>query len=321
MLCLACSLLAGAQVVAGPAAAEGAERPGVRTKLAGVTTIAGATIGAIDVHVPRRVTLDGGHTLHRLAGPNDDVRFVQRGSAPYFGFALIEDPYPEVRREGRFLVGGQFGLCGRARCVARDTYNDYWSTGTDGGRSVLEPGDYTLLLMTEAPVEIRLRLHGLRGRTVVRPAPDDFAVIEAPAPSSTAAGAGELWWGGTSAYGGQVGFSLSLAAAEAPEFAGGEFGICQYNVLEPPPKEAGYGPHCQALSGVVTTGGHYAYDPTGEDERFAFSTSIGYNANENSVGVPNLDGDHGIGVWANVGSKLSYLRFANVFVAIDAIDP
>ncbi len=288
--------------------------------LAETTTIVGSTPGAIDVRVPERVTLDGSHGLHRLKGPNGDVKFVDPGSTPYFGFALVEDPYPEVRREGRFLVGGQFALCGRARCRAADTYNDYWSTGTQRGRSVLEPGNYSLLLMTEEHVEIRLRLEGLDGRTTVRPVASDFAVIESPAVTSTTVGPQELWWGGTSAYGGQVGFSLTMAVAGAPEFAGGDFGICQYNVLEPPPKEVGYGPHCQAMSGSVTTGAHYAFEPTGEDETLAFSTSIGYNANENSIGIPNVDGDHGIGVWANVKSKLSYLRFANVFVALDSID-
>ncbi|HEX2196292.1 MAG TPA: hypothetical protein VHJ76_05135 [Actinomycetota bacterium] len=320
MLCLACSLVAAAQLTVNPPVADAAERATPRVTLAGTTTILGSTTGAIDVHLPKRVTLDGAHALHRPTGPNEDVRFVERGSGPYFGFALVEDPYPEVRREGRFLVGGQFALCDRPRCSTADTYNDYWSTGTEGGRSVLEPGDYKLLLVAEGPVEIKLKLTGLRGRTTVRPAPDDFAAIESPVPASTAVGGGELWWGGTSAYGGQVGFSISLAAAAAPEFAGGEFGICQYNVLEPPPKEVGYGPHCQAVSGVVTTGAHYTWEATGEDEELVFSTSIGYNANENSVGVPNLDGDHGIGVWANVKSKLSYLRFANVFVALDDID-
>lgn len=318
-LCLVSIVVAAAPLFAYPARANDVASP-ARVTLAGTTTILGSTTGAIHVRVPQRVTLDGSHALHRLQGPNSDVRFVDRGSSPYFGFALVEDPYPEVRREGRFLIGGQFALCRRAQCSAVNTYNDYWSTGSQGEQSVLEPGDYTLLLMTEEPVEIRIRLHGLRGRTTVRPIPDDFAVIESPVVTSRAAGSGELWWGGTSAYGGQVGFSVSLAAAVAPEFAGGELGICQYNVLEPPPKEVGYGPHCQAIAGAITTGAHYAFEPTGDDETLVLSTSIGYNANENSVGIPNLDGDHGIGVWANVKSKLSSLRFANVFVALDDID-
>lgn len=320
ILALVSGLIAAAHIGADAGAAGAAAGPPSRVTLAGTTTILGSTTGGIDVHVPKRVTIDGRHALHRLAGPNRDVAFVERGDGPYFGFALIEDPYPEVRREGRFLIGGQFALCDRPPCTAADTFNDYWSTGTNGGRSVLEPGDYKLLLIAEDPVEIKVRFAGLRGKTTVRPAPDDFAAIESPVPAGTAVGDGELWWGGTSAYGGQVGFSISMAVAAAPEFAGGEFGICQYNVLEPPPREVGYGPHCQAAAGVLTTGAHYAWEATGEDEQLVFSTSIGYNANENTVGVPNLDGDHGIGVWGNVKSKLSYLRFANAFVAIDAID-
>ncbi len=267
------------------------------------------------------MTLGEDYALHEPAGPNRDVRFVTRGKGTYFGFALVEDPYPEARRYGRFLTGGQFALCDGPPCGAADTYNDYWGTSSEKGHLVVKPGDYKLLLITEGdPVAIELRLHGLRGRTTVRPSPDDFATIETPSVSTTTVGENELWSGGTTSYGGQVGFSLSLGVAHAPEFAGGEFGICQYNVLEPPPREVGYGPHCQALAGALTTGAHYTMEETGEDEHFVFSTSVGYNANENSIGIPNLDGDHGIGIWANVKSKLSYLRFASVFVAIDAID-
>lgn len=318
---LACCLVAASQLVVQVPAARGAASGAARrVTLAGTTTIVGSTTGAMRVRVPSRVTLDGRHKLHALGGPNRDMRFEQRGNSPYFGFALVEDPYPEARRYGYFLAGGQFALCERPPCRAADTYNDSWATLHEDGKAVLEPGDYTLLLIGEGPMRVKLRLRGLEGAKTVRPPADDFAVIETPATAGTAFGSGELWWGGSEAFGGQVGFSFSLAAARAPDFAGGEFGICQYNALEPPPDDVAYGRHCHAAVEALGSGASYSFDPTGKDENLVFSTSLGYNANENSVGTPNLEGDHGIGVWADVKSPLDYLRFATVFVAIDEID-
>lgn len=317
---LGVTTLALGLVVAQPVGAAPPEAARGRVPLAGTTRIVAGESGSIPVRVPKKITLDARRRDHDPAGPNPDVRYATRGTGTYFGFALVEDPYPEVRRPGRFLMGGQFSLCERPPCTRADILNDYWSTDAEEGRVVIEAGNYTLLVMSDGgPVDITLTLRGLRGNTTVHPAPDDIADIKSPPLRSWSAGGSQLWWGGAESYGGQVGFSSSVVTATAPRFAGGEFGICQYNAADPPPDDVAYGPHCGAAVEALGSSGHYRLAPTGKDEDIVLSTSLGYNANEHSVGTPNLSGRHGLGLWAKVESELTSLRFATLFVAIDNI--
>lgn len=314
-IALAAALGAGMLPGIQPASAA----PTSRVALARLTRIVAAGSGTVDVSVPDRVTISAKETLHDTAGPNRDIRFTGRAGGTFRGFALVEDPYPEVRREGRFLMSGQFAMCDARPCGSARTYNYLLSTGLEKGKAVLEPGDYTLVVVSDGgPVDISLTLTGLAGRTTVRPVEGDVAEVSSPELSAREVGPTELWWGGEAVYGGQVGFSASVVAADAREFAGGEFGVCQYNAADPPPDEIAYGPHCQTAVEALGSGASFAFDPTGEDEEIVLATSFGYNANESSVGTPNLNGRHGLGVWANVKSNLAGLRFASVFVAIDS---
>lgn len=309
--CVVATVLIGVQ----PASAA----PTSRVALARLTRIIGTGSGTIDVTVPERVTISAKETLHDIAGPNRDIRFAGRGNGIFRGFAFVQDPYPEVRHPGRFLMSGQFATCDAPPCDVARTYNYLLSTGFEDGKAVLEPGDYTLVVVSDGgPVDISLRLGGLTGRTTARSVKSDVAAVSSPAVGQTDLGPAQLWSGGETVYGGQVGFSASVVAADAPDFGGGEFGVCQYNAADPPPEEIAYGPHCQTAVETLGSGASFAFDPTGEDEEIVLATSFGYNANENTVGTPNLNGQHGLGVWANVKSKLADLRIASVFVAIDS---
>jgi hypothetical protein len=293
--------------------------PTLRVALARLTRIIGTGTGTIDVSVPERVTISAKETLHDSAGPNRDIRFAGQSNGIVRGFALVEDPYPEVRREGRFLMSGQFATCDEPPCDVAHTYNYVMSTGFEDGKAVVEPGDYTLVVISDGgPVDISLTLRGLTGRTTVRPARGDAAAVSSPELTFREAGPTQVWSGGETVYGGQVGFSVSVVAGDARKFEGGEFGVCQYNAADPPPDEIAYGPHCQAAVAALGSGASFAFDATGEDEEIVLTTSFGYNANENTVGTPNLNGQHGLGVWAKVKSKLADLRIASVFVAIDS---
>lgn len=164
--------------------------------LAGTTSIKGAKASVARVHLPA----DAWVRVRPPAGspegaPIPGIRI--EGSGRIAGFYLTE-PNPDFG--STYLAAFQFRFDDRS-------YEYVYSSGFDaatGGEHEhpdaieLPAGDYLLHLVSEgAPVEVRLELEGLRGKTTIRPsAPAGSGFSMPDAENSTSVADGKAFWYG-----------------------------------------------------------------------------------------------------------------------------
>lgn len=314
LLALALVLGTCATVQARAAAAGG--EPTRRVTLGGTTVVEGDQSGFVPVRLPRDARVSIAEDLRRPSGPNPDIR--TSGAGRFVGFALVEDPYPEIRNEGRFLMAGRFGDCAEEGCRPARVTNVVQPLNAEGPELTLKKGNYRLYLVADgAPASVKLRLHGLGGRARIAVPAKPVVDLQSPATRLDVDDhGGRVWSAGSSFQGGQVGFSLSVLTVRTQQYQGMDLGFCQFNALEPPPPEVAYGPHCQTLVQALGSGAALHFDDEWDRSEFITTASFGYNANENTVGVPNLSGVHGLGAWVRSDNAIDSVSFQGLFVQI-----
>jgi hypothetical protein len=256
--------------------------------------------------------------MTRVGGPNAGIRI--EGAGRYAGVVLVRDDWEGGLLLSDFLLAGRWGLCDDAGCDPGErVVNDVRGLARDDrGRAIIPPGDYTLHLVADsAPVKVTLNLQGApRGRTTLLPSGDPLVDFDAPSTDPTDVNAGSnLRSAGASFDSGRIGFSASLLYAAADQeldpFNGG---ICQINSPAAPPTEAGYGPHCFALTRAGLGPGFYLLNRSIDRRTLAMLPLFTYH--DQNVQPPNLDGSRGLGAWTATPYELTEFRFMGLFVRV-----
>lgn len=149
-----------------------------------MNVISGDGIAGMEVHVPRPATIEASYW------ENDNISHGGRGRI--VGLALVEEGKP-LRRAFQ-LVSVRWAFCRRPARAPKDAVV-LTSTSRWGGKRWRVPaGDYRLYLIADgAPVEVRLRLDGLDGRTALLPAAPVAGRIATP--QTTVGTTGHLFLG------------------------------------------------------------------------------------------------------------------------------
>ncbi|MDQ3952566.1 MAG: hypothetical protein M3279_06345 [Actinomycetota bacterium] len=243
--------------VAIAAPAKGA-RPQV---LAGKTVIKGAAASAVAVRLPaaaRVQVLPPEGAPPGAPAPGIGIE----GAGRVAGFYLTE---PDVTNFGRtYLAGVQFRFCPGAGCGPEHrpyeyTYSSGYDAATGGphehpGAVELPAGDYLLYLVSDgAPVEVRLELQGLRGKTTIRPSSRVGSGSSMPnAENSTSiAGGKAFWYGHEAQFEGVAGMYAGAMRLDLKASTYLRVGLCISEGADALPPQVRDAPYCPGGTGAA----------------------------------------------------------------------
>ena len=319
-LLIGLTAVTGAPATAAPAPPDGrsasaARAPSRPVALGHVNVIRGSRSGAVDVVIRRRAQANMRLDVGKPTGPN---RWIDiDGAGRVVGFALTRRR-PSDDLSKRFLMATRLAKCRFAGCTSHHDpiiFMRPFQFG-DGPQLIdLPRGRYRIYLIADgAPVKVTLKLRGLRGRRVIRPARRAVVDIQAPRTRVLAQGNHRSVYSAGSTYrSGDRGFFVSAIYVLGRRFEGAAWGMCAYNGPAPP-EDGAFGPHCSALTyGGLGTGtfGYFSGGPTARGFWVVIMNTYGPD------GVPpNLDGRRALGAWYaspgpldEFGSQAFYLGY------------
>jgi len=244
-VCLPLALMVWMATIAPFADAGPADRSSAKSEvLRGVTQVRGTRPAAMPVRLPQRATVST--TIESSA----DIKVSGRGR--FVGFALVpEDPEVPVLLGGRLpdSAGSHrvlMPVLGQATGTFIPSYPDVM---------VLPEGDYRLFLLPDSgPATVTLKLHGLPGKTVLRPTePVHYELLEPEvfsppgAPYYSAGAESELR---------STGLVFQALWIQADAHLDGVLHFCkngpEHPVASEAPPQVAYGPGCAGAGGGVT---------------------------------------------------------------------
>ncbi|HVM35039.1 MAG TPA: hypothetical protein VM784_06815 [Actinomycetota bacterium] len=163
--------------------------------MAGTTKLVGSATSAVDVSIPRDVTISN------PAFKGSDVEISGKGR--FVGFALIEKGFARLNKAGLFdsssddgvaLLGGRVGGSAPTDPFLVSFGRHHTAVGVNAR---IPAGDYTLyLLADDSPVSVTIKLHGLSGKTQLRPSEKVHYALKTPAPDLGGNGVTQIYSAG-----------------------------------------------------------------------------------------------------------------------------
>lgn len=245
LVAIACA----AALVAGmPADARGAmsDAPPV---MAGTTTVVGSKTSAIRVRIPRAATISN----PAFKGSDLEVE----GKGRFIGFALIEEDFAELNDAGRFdsqesdkvaLFGGRVGGSAPTGAFITSFGVHHPAVGTNAR---VPAGNYTLYLIADrSPVSVKIKLHGLSGKTHLRPNRAVEFALKAPTPGIGGNGVTQVYSAGAAASLRDNAGLLFMGVSERRTASVNSFHQFCYHDGKPQPEgfPLAYGPGCPSTN-------------------------------------------------------------------------
>jgi hypothetical protein len=166
------------------------------------------------------------------------------------GLIITHDPPTETRPH--VLFAGRIAACQQPGCRPGQRFLNLQDPGSwdgpDAERLEIFPGRYRLYVLADgAPVTVKLKLNGLKGRTDLRAKRPASIDLTPPVTHHQVSGGVTSFSGGNSYERGAMGMALVVLFVQAPEGTRVAKGVCQYGHVQPPP-ELPSGAYCGALS-------------------------------------------------------------------------
>lgn len=312
----AASIARAATIAPGRTAASVARAPDRgRIALGHVNVLRGSSPGFVRVRVPHRAYANVRLDVGKLTGPN---RWIDiSGAGRTVGFALTRQR-PSDDLSKRFLMATRMSKCRFEGCTSRHDPIVFMRPFEFGDGPILmkiQRGNYRLYLIADgAPVKITLKLRGLRGHRVIRPAAPALIDVQAPRTRVLTQGNRRSVYSAGSTYRtGTRGFFVSAIYVLGRRFEGAVWGMCAYNGPAPP-EDTAFGPHCSALTyGGLGSGtfGYFSGGPTARGFWVVIMSTYGAASLP-----PNFDGRRSLGAWYaspgpldEFGSQAFYLSY------------
>ncbi|HEX2295997.1 MAG TPA: hypothetical protein VHN37_11885 [Actinomycetota bacterium] len=254
---MAAAVLVAVSVALPAPALEAASGP---KTLAGTTSIKGSRTGALAVRLPRAASVQvrsPGGTPDGSPAPGIAID----GRGRLAGFYLTSPDVTDVRRP--YLAAFQFRFCPEGGCRPADrayeyVYSSAYDAATGGehehpGAVELPAGDYLLYLVSDgAPVDVRIRLKGLGGKTTLRPAASVTSGFSVPTEESATsiAGGKAFWYGHEASFSGQGGMYVGAMRLDVEDWSYLRVGLCISEGAAAPPQVRD-APYCPVGQGAA----------------------------------------------------------------------
>lgn len=269
-------------------------------------TITSFGAGAVEVIVPQGVRISTRTSLHRLAGPNPDIRL--KGGRDFVGIALVEQTVDGPREQ---FIAGRFNLCDRARCPAKQTYN--YVSGSTSNWQPLAPGRYKLYLLGDQDSRLRatLRFDGAPSGALNEEAVDNASFD--PGDIETAQTDPALWSSGSSFLSGEEGVAVAMLTWKARDKEHTRWGICSFPDVGNLPPQAAFGPGCTGASYLAGAGVERTTPELGDMNPHVMF--LQYEYNPSGTKLREASQNQYLGAWVSSTSSIERAEFRGFFLS------